>query len=638
MLGIYSTVRRSVGPLFAICATLALTTGRAWSQDPAPLPELDQNWDLNTRKAWYTASQGSRLIPESWLRALDEPGGKRPFLHPGHIASFGYIPRGGTATGQPLPVGFAVDGSDDSLLERTKLRWKSGQGSKEPWIGLNCAACHTNEMTFKGRPIRVDGASNLADFQKFMLALNTALEETQTNPERWKTFQSRILPGASSATVDKDLKAAFDKLLAWQKLEADANKRAVEYGPGRVDAFGHIYNKVALILSPDAKGNAPDAPVSIPHIWRAPQYDRVQYNGIAKKIVVGGEDLLNYDIGALARNVGEVIGVFGDVRAVKSPGVTNGFISSVDVPNLSKLEDTLAKLRPPRWPSALFDEKPTDARKKKIAEGRVLFEKNCANCHQILGRGTVTHTITTQLSRFDGRGRHTDTNEPLEPPGTDPWMACNSFDYRSSTGILKDLDSTFIPVGKLGTEHHLAGLLQATVISTLYAKKSDLVLDALARLIGADRTPKTSLESLAPLPDIKAPPGADRTPEKQERIQRCFDPKANNPLLGYTSRPLNGIWASPPYLHNGSVPTMYDLLQPPSKRPTVFYVGTREYNPEKLGYVTREDASIGNTFKFEAATAAGVPIDGNSHAGHDYNNAKFNDLERYAIIEYLKTL
>ena len=75
------------------------------------------------------------------------------------------------------------------------------------------------------------------------------------------------------------------------------------------------------------------------------------------------------------------------------------------------------------------------------------------------------------------------------------------------------------------------------------------------------------------------------SPEDQERLdgyrENCI--QARNV---YKARPLNGIWATAPFLHNGSVPTMYDLLLPVAERPKTFYLGSREYDPEKMGYRT----------------------------------------------------
>ena len=66
-------------------------------------------------------------------------------------------------------------------------------------------------------------------------------------------------------------------------------------------------------------------------------------------------------------------------------------------------------------------------------------------------------------------------------------------------------------------------------------------------------------------------------------------------LLAYRARSLNGIWATAPYLHNGSVPTLYDLLLPKKRkgdpedgeyRPEKFQVGSRQFDPDKVGIKT----------------------------------------------------
>ena len=112
--------------------------------------------------------------------------------------------------------------------------------------------------------------------------------------------------------------------------------------------------------------------------------------------------------------------------------------------------------------------------------------------------------------------------------------------------------------------------------------------------------------------------------------------------LAYKVRPLNGVWATPPYLHNGSVPTIEDLLGDPENRPPTFYLGSREYDPVKLGYKTDP---IANGFEFDTS------IRGNSNRGHEFRKDFSKDKEikgvigpelsegdRKALIEYLKTL
>ena len=120
-------------------------------------------------------------------------------------------------------------------------------------------------------------------------------------------------------------------------------------------------------------------------------------------------------------------------------------------------------------------------------------------------------------------------------------------------------------------------------------------------------------------------------------------------LLSYKARSLNGIWATAPYLHNGSVPTLYDLLLPPNPedaknpsaavecrpvpagveyRPCKFMVGSREFEPEKVGL----KSSGYNGFLFN------TKLPGNSNAGHEYGTKVFSKDDRLNLLEYLKTL
>ncbi|PMZ49168.1 hypothetical protein C1Y04_30550, partial [Pseudomonas sp. FW306-2-11AC] len=67
----------------------------------------------------------------------------------------------------------------------------------------------------------------------------------------------------------------------------------------------------------------------------------------------------------------------------------------------------------------------------------------------------------------------------------------------------------------------------------------------------------------------------------------CGRPNQFRAPLAYRARPLNGIWAMAPYLHNGSVPSLNDLLLPPNLRPKTFYIGNWEFNPDIVGYDTK---------------------------------------------------
>ena len=96
----------------------------------------------------------------------------------------------------------------------------------------------------------------------------------------------------------------------------------------------------------------------------------------------------------------------------------------------------------------------------------------------------------------------------------------------------------------------------------------------------------------------------------------------------YLARPLTGVWATAPYLHNGSVPTLWHLLHP-AERPAKFVVGNREYDPAKLGYSTGGDGWI-----FDTSQPGKSNI---GHAGDKYGTNLTED-QKAALLEFLKTI
>src|SRR5436305_6895021 len=102
-------------------------------------------------------------------------------------------------------------------------------------------------------------------------------------------------------------------------------------------------------------------------------------------------------------------------------------------------------------------------------------------------------------------------------------------------------------------------------------------------------------------------------------------------LRAYKARSLNGIWATAPYLHNGSVPSLYDLLLPPRSkstqagevRPDKFQVGSREFDPVHV--VLKSEGYNGFTFDTSHL--------GNHNTGHEYGTKLTND-ERMDLVEY----
>lgn len=100
---------------------------------------------------------------------------------------------------------------------------------------------------------------------------------------------------------------------------------------------------------------------------------------------------------------------------------------------------------------------------------------------------------------------------------------------------------------------------------------------------------------------------------------------------GYSNTPLDGVWARAPYLHNGSVPTLWDLLEPVDKRPATFYTGYDVYDPKNVGFITSGADAERVGFEFQ------ICLPGNSNIGHTFGT-DLKDEEKWDLIEFMKTL
>jgi hypothetical protein len=580
----------------------------------AAVVDLDQGWSKAQANLWYESTQGSRLIPLSWFLALEQKDSLTPFLSDDNIRRYAYEPRTLTHSTIRLPRGFVVDRTDASGLPRTNLRWTASQSAIEPWVGMTCSACHTATITYRGSTLTVQGAPTNADLQSFFEGLDASLEQTSSDPAKFARFSAQVLKKADSPANRQLLASALAQVVKTESLLAQLNQTDLRYGFGRLDAVGHILNRVEILSGATSPPAHPaDAPVSYPFLWNVPQQDKLQWNGMAMNSrlpAVFGDGL---DIGALGRNTGEVIGVFADVNVLGNPVLLQGYASSLNTKNMVGLEDQLRHLKPPKWPSALFG-----APDPQLAhDGKTLFEQHCLRCHASPDRTDLDTPLKAAMVKLVQDGAEA-------PIGTDIWMACNAFYAHGPTGLLQG-QTEITGTGTVGADDKLANLLAVQVKQVLLAKKYDVAALAAVGFFGVEPTPTpANLQQLENL--LKSYVPLLREQDLREKI--CLS--TNDALLAYKGRSLNGIWATAPYLHNGSVPTLYDLLLPPAQRPPTFSTGSTEFDPKKVGFDT---TGVGpNIFVFDTTKS------GNSNQGHDYGASSFTEIERRSLVEYLKTL
>jgi hypothetical protein len=581
-------------PLLSLAMIVTSAPAHAQSAAAPPLQYAKQGWTADERQAFYTTTQGSHMMPWLWFKALRRLDADEPFGGD-QLQRYGYLPNGKSRQNpEGLPVGFVIDGDTST-----------------GYFGMTCAACHTAEIEYQKdgatQQLRIDGAPATANFQLFLTELTVASRATLNDADRFRNFAHAVLGSRYSTTRTNRLKSDF---AAWVKQFGDFMDKSLPpspWGPARLDAFGMIFNRVAgkdLNIPDNIK--AADAPVSYPFLWNASRQDRTQWNGGVPNGLY---------INAIGRNTGEVFGVFADFAPRKQllPPHYNFRNNSVNFTNLQLLEEKIAALRPPPWPF------PVDS--NLADKGRVLFAEHCGSCHEEkrLPEGTWL--------------------TPVAAVGTDSKMFDNSL-RKSQTGLLKGALSLNPPGSKLGDEAFTNNVLATSVVGALagdafpqlprlpnlnggvwLAIKKDLAI------LFSDTEKAPNLLSLLE-PSVRE----NVRSHVESRLANMFVPPNPDAPAAYESRVLHGIWATAPYLHNGSVPNLWELLLPPERRSASFMVGSRKFDAEKVGYVTTESPYKDGTLVVGTGAAPG-----NSNAGHDYGK-DLDDDQRKALLEYLKQL
>jgi hypothetical protein len=601
---------------------------------PADVVALDQGWSDDERSWWYTVSQGSRLLPLAWMQALEMADSSTAFLSEDNIKRLGYLPNPKSRDNPlGLPVGFVVDHDSTraaDLMCDVFPATCDAMTMRKPWIGLNCSACHTNEIVYEDKKIRVDGAATLADFQGLEEDLLAALKKTVEDREKFDRFARKVLTDQMTVESRESLEAQLREQIVWQQKLADKNAAPVRYGRGRLDAQGHILNKVALLTKqthPDTV--LADAPASYPFIWNTSQQGKIQWNGIANNIlkisILGNET----DVGALVRNASEVIGVFAHVETDRSRAWL-GYSSSVRVKLMIGLERQLAKLKSPRWPENILPAIDWE----KAARGREQFERfKCESCHKPLAWDDLESSAQEKM-------------DPIGKQQTDIFLACNTFLHKSKSGHQEGQKVFGFTGDKIRDVEFTRNLLINTTVGTIVGN-----FDELASGIFEDVSPTADPRQSTELSGLEYLPGVN-DPFKKDQARQCLTNEHD--ILAYKARPLNGIWATAPYLHNGSVPTLYDLLLPATvrnvatsdtpvavngpTRPEVFSVGSQVFDPIKVGFVSTVVEGDGNFVFRVRKEGSNEPIPGNYNSGHEYGTGQLTDEQRMELVEYLKTL
>ena len=570
----YRLIRR-FGAALALVVALYSLAGAAVVFADAPVT-LSQglNWNSAAARDFYSRDQGSRIMPLKWITALQQINGQ-PFMTDA-LARYGYL-KNDVSDPPGLPIGFTVAGSGNSQI-----------------IGMTCAACHTRQIEAEGKTYRIDGGPALVDFQRFLADLDAAMNKVLADQPTFLGFAHAVLGSTSTPDQQATLrKSVADWFLPFHTIiQRGLPKNA--WGVGRADAVGMIFNRVTgldigtttdHVIAKNVREAS--APTRYPFLWNAAIQDKTQWPGFAKN----GTDKL-----ALARNLGEVYGVFAEFHPRKESsrllGVNYLADNSVNFSGLKALEDLIRKISPPKWPWAV------DA--ALAGEGKKIFNRHTAN-----GGCTDCHGIQRNLDKT--------WKTPLLDVGTDS-REYEVMSWTADSGVLSGASIPFA-VPPLKPNENAFNILHVAVAGSILQHDLPLVMAA-----------ETKAHALLP-----GSPVALLT----RRISGAFvlaPQVAGTPQFKYEARVMEGIWAAAPYLHNGSVPTLAELLKPSKDRVATFKVGPA-YDTVNVGIAVDQPGLNSIT----ATTDCGARNSGNSRCGHPYGTALM-PAEKKALLEYLKTL
>jgi hypothetical protein len=557
---------------------LAVLAPPALSAAEPVLMDQGTKWTASDRKDFYSRDQGSRIMPLRWISALKQPDGQ-PFMADS-LSRYGYLPN---KTSKPagLPIGFTV-----------------ASGSEGQEIGMNCSACHTRQIEVNGTAYLIDGGPGIVDFQSFLADLDDAVGAILTNQQAFTDFARAVL-GLSATAKNKEM--LRESVKAWYLPYHTLIERALPaqpWGPARLDAVSMIFNRLAgLDIGPAPTYMIPEniqpaiAPVRYPFLWNAPIQDKTQWPGFASN----GNDILG-----LSRNLGEVYGVFGVFRPKKDAwhllGIDYLHKNSAEFQGLGALEDLVKKIGPPKW-AWKVDQALAD-------KGKEIFARNtgqggCADCHGIKPGETRFRDQKTWAT-------------PVMDVGTDS-REYEVLGRTVKTGVLEGAKIPLLlkPLKPVDTAFNVLGTAVLGSILQHYVPVLMKTEDE-ARMKGAQ----------SPFP-----------PETESLRDAFIAPvTAATPSYAYESRVLEGIWAAAPYLHNGSVPTLAELLKPAAERVSSFKIGPA-YDTVNVGLAI-EQTKFDYTLE---TTDCSDRNSGNSRCGHEFGTTLSAD-EKKALLEYLKTL
>ena len=558
------------------CAVFVLIAG--CSRKPAAPPSngaegslsySDNGWTPGERAQYYHLAEGSELMPYTLLANLKSSVTGKPFLE--GMERFGFLPdAAGPANPHGLPVGITVSRSRNKGTAGLEI------------IGFNCAACHVGELTYKGKRVRVDGAPGMVNLQQYQIEFKESLDATLHSPEK-------LLALIAALEREKDPSQAPSGSEAGQYAAEPEVQNAgeVQAASSADPSFHSVPSAAADAAKPGADGSFRERLKADVAFLKA----RLAYVKKGNLLTDGTEP-----------GPGRV-DAFGAARNLLFPQYAAKMQSPVSYPFIWSVPDNIG-----RGP-AQFEWIHYDGNTNSILE---------RNIGQSLGMGSVFDPVTYESTLRIGNLHELELlTHKLQPP---KWPG----------EVLGEIDQNKAERGRQIFQQKCASCHQNRLFAQTEIGTDPNRANSFGQAVGKVPFPT----AVAPiLGGLKKRAFADDGIGPADQARMDASPVVWRSTGQYLARPLNGIWATGPYLHNGSVPTLYDLLNP-EQRPAKFRTGGREFDPVKVGYQSNGSAGDTNVWVFDTSQP------GNSNIGHsgEVFGTTLPEDQKSALLEYLKKI
>ena len=554
---------------FVLALSLCLISGcsKVSATAKPQVAQLNQGWSKQEVQFYNYASEGTNLGPLDFVLNLPDTQNPESKFIDKLSSEYGFIPgKKSDLNPYQLPVGFAIDRRPVAFGDRA-------------YLGVTCSACHTRQLTYSNKSnwiLPVHGGPSTIDFPRFRKDLYNsffALLEDDSLMNKFATDLFQRTPEQEDLdSLREEIREFTGPVLATRAVIQQLQVSPAEFGYGNLNALTEgNYNNVGIVAWMVQQG-------LIEPSGKSPL--RIQLEGSVSypPMWFAARDTWAQWFAEIhhpgSRNWIQSV----STSSVRPPKMIEALkeravLASIYFDNIEEIQESVERLRPPKWPQPALGK----LDRELIAQGKAIFEDKCVQCH----------------------------SQTYKPPNS------LGIEFKKRLAFDVGTDPTAYQQFSENATKRAEGLLNLsqTILQLRQVQLSQqFVEEEVANYLKHDSRGRPNKFALAQ--EYYSAPAEDSW-EKTGAV--------------YWAPPMAGIFATSPYFHNGSVPTLWDVLSPPEERPTTFRTGSTEFDPKHVG------------LKSEGSFVYNTEEPGKGNSGHLFGT-NLPPSQKLALLEYLKSI